>query len=31
MSAQPLEKIDIWSALAAKLPTGVISWRQDGR
>jgi hypothetical protein len=31
MSAQPLEKIDIWAALAAKLPTGVISWRQDGR
>jgi hypothetical protein len=23
--------VDIWSALAAKLPTGVISWRQDGR
>jgi hypothetical protein len=26
-----LEKIDIWSALAAPLPAGVISWRQDGR
>jgi hypothetical protein len=26
-----LEKIDIWSALAAPLPHGVISWRQDGR
>jgi len=26
-----LDKIDIWSALAAALPTGVISWRQDGR
>jgi hypothetical protein len=26
-----LEKIDIWSALAAPLPPGVISWRQDGR
>jgi hypothetical protein len=24
-------KIDIWAALAAKLPTGVISWRQDGK
>lgn len=31
MSANQLEKIDIWGALAAKLPTGVISWRQDGR
>src|SRR3954466_5823212 len=26
-----LEKVDIWSALAAPLPAGVISWRQDGR
>src|SRR5687768_1488762 len=26
-----LDKIDIWSALAAPLPSGVISWRQDGR
>jgi hypothetical protein len=24
-------KIDLWAALAAKLPTGVISWRQDGK
>ena len=26
-----LDKNDIWSALAAPLPHGVISWRQDGR
>jgi hypothetical protein len=26
-----LDKVDIWSALAAPLPPGVISWRQDGR
>ena len=26
-----VDKIDIWSALAAPLPPGVISWRQDGR
>jgi hypothetical protein len=26
-----LDKIDIWSALAAPLPAGVVSWRQDGR
>jgi len=26
-----LDKNDIWSALAAPLPPGVISWRQDGR
>jgi hypothetical protein len=26
-----LDKVDIWSALAAPLPAGVISWRQDGR
>ena len=26
-----LDRIDIWSALAAPLPSGVISWRQDGR
>ena len=26
-----LDKIDIWSALSAPLPPGVISWRQDGR
>lgn len=27
----PLDKHDIWSALSAPLPAGVISWRQDGR
>ena len=26
-----IDKFDIWSALAAPLPAGVISWRQDGR
>jgi hypothetical protein len=26
-----IDKIDIWAALAAPLPAGVISWRQDGR
>jgi hypothetical protein len=26
-----LDKVDIWSALSAPLPAGVISWRQDGR
>jgi hypothetical protein len=26
-----LDRIDIWSALSAPLPPGVISWRQDGR
>src|SRR5918912_1211729 len=26
-----LDKNDIWSKLAAPLPAGVISWRQDGR
>jgi hypothetical protein len=26
-----MEKTDIWSALAAPLPAGLISWRQDGR
>lgn len=26
-----MDKVDIWAALAAKLPAGVISWRQDGR
>lgn len=26
-----MDKVDIWSALAAPLPSGVISWRQDGR
>lgn len=26
-----LDKLDIWSALSAPLPAGVISWRQDGR
>ena len=26
-----VEKIDIWAQLSAPLPTGVISWRQDGR
>jgi hypothetical protein len=28
---KPLDKNDIWSALSAPLPPGVISWRQDGR
>jgi hypothetical protein len=26
-----IDRTDIWSALAAPLPAGVISWRQDGR
>lgn len=26
-----LDRIDVWAALAAPLPPGVISWRQDGR
>jgi hypothetical protein len=26
-----LDKTNIWSALAAPLPPGVVSWRQDGR
>ncbi len=26
-----LEQTDLWSALAAPLPAGVLSWRQDGR
>ncbi|HEY2066681.1 MAG TPA: Rad52/Rad22 family DNA repair protein [Gemmatimonadaceae bacterium] len=26
-----IDKIDLWAALAAPLPGGVISWRQDGR
>lgn len=26
-----MDKSNIWAALAAPLPTGVISWRQDGR
>ncbi|AHG90968.1 Rad52/22 double-strand break repair protein [Gemmatirosa kalamazoonensis] len=26
-----LDKTNIWSALAASLPAGVVSWRQDGR
>ena len=26
-----MDKTDIWSKLAAPLPVGVISWRQDGR
>ncbi len=26
-----MEKVDIWARLAAPLPEGVISWRQDGR
>ena len=26
-----MDKTDIWSALSAPLPPGVISWRQDGR
>ena len=25
------EKVDVWSKLAAPLPAGVISWRQDGK
>jgi hypothetical protein len=27
----PTTKFDIWTALSAPLPAGVISWRQDGR
>ena len=27
----PLERADIWGALAAPLPQGAIAWRQDGR
>src|SRR5512138_12096 len=26
-----MDKMDIWSKLSAPLPTGVISWRQDGK
>ena len=26
-----IDKVDLWTALAAPLPAGVISWRQDGR
>ena len=26
-----MDKTDIWSKLAAALPVGVISWRQDGK
>src|SRR3954465_14190136 len=26
-----MDKTDIWSKLAASLPDGVISWRQDGK
>jgi len=26
-----MDKMDIWAQLSAPLPTGVISWRQDGR
>src|ERR1700709_1533445 len=26
-----MDKTDIWSKLAASLPAGVISWRQDGK
>src|ERR671932_1545468 len=26
-----MDRMDIWSKLAAPLPAGVISWRQDGR
>ena len=26
-----MDKMDIWSKLSAPLPSGVISWRQDGR
>jgi hypothetical protein len=25
------DKVDIWAQLSAPLPTGVVSWRQDGR
>jgi hypothetical protein len=31
IARMPKETVDIWAALAAPLPTGVISWRQDGR
>src|SRR3954453_7502177 len=27
----PLDRADIWAALAAPLPSGSIAWRQDGR
>src|SRR5678810_74998 len=27
----PMDKPDIWAALSAPLPPGVVSWRQDGR
>jgi hypothetical protein len=26
-----IEKTDVWAKLAAPLPAGVISWRQDGK
>src|SRR3954465_8601430 len=26
-----MDKMDIWSKLSAALPSGVISWRQDGK
>jgi hypothetical protein len=26
-----MDKVDLWAKLAAPLPTGVISWRQDGK
>ena len=26
-----MDKMDIWSKLSAPLPSGVISWRQDGK
>jgi hypothetical protein len=29
--ASGVDKLDIWSALAAPLPAGVVSWRQDGK
>ena len=26
-----MDKMDIWASLAAPLPAGVVSWRQDGK
>ena len=26
-----IEKTDVWSKLSAPVPTGAISWRQDGK
>jgi hypothetical protein len=28
---EPMDKHDVWSKLAAPLPNGVVSWRQDGK